>query len=104
MQLYRMSRLFFAEGDECGAAPALFRRSKLEAPHEGMPGQKLGDGAAQNPFAMTVDDADALSIGEISFVEKFVDAIERLIGGHSDDLQLGRKFLVRAGENSDSAR
>src|SRR5213593_2830473 len=98
-----MFRLIFAEGDECGAAPALIRGSKFEAFHERMLGQKLRYRAAQYSLAMAVDDTDAFDIREVSLVEKFVDAIERLICGHSDNLQLGRKLFGRFGENGDSA-
>ena len=85
-----------------GSRPPLIGRRRFEAFHLAVAGEKVGDGAAENPLTMSMDDANALDSAQVSLVQKFVDTFPGLIRGVSDDLELIREVLIRVRPGTDS--
>src|SRR5688500_2585814 len=79
------------ELDDRRAAAALVLRGGVEAGDQRVALQELGDGAAQLPGAMPVDDAQLADVGDRCLIEELFETADRFVHGVADDVQLGER-------------
>src|SRR5438105_1880852 len=66
--------------------------------------EELAEASTQSAGAVAMDDADARSLGQSGFVEKFIDALGSLFHCGTDDIDfIGASGLVPGGAHGDSA-
>jgi len=75
----RLSQASFSKVDYRSPTATLVRRSRVEVLNLGMAFQMPGNGLAQNPLAMPVDDANAFRPGDKSLIQELVYTFDRLI-------------------------
>src|SRR4051812_34601353 len=83
------------------AAAALILRGGRDAGDEGMVLQEVGDGAAQLPGAVTVDDAQLAVIRDGRLVHELVKTVQRFVHRAADDVQFGEGSLPRGQIDAD---